>query len=195
MNIKWNIETFILLGGSLAFMIASLFILKKNWKQYGILYIATAIVGELLDILFVQLKLFHYPYDLIPSLPISPFTLIMTIYPFYIVFGVKYSPSSWKHKFPFYMTIIHLGMVGEVLAQHFTHVIEYGDYWDTWDSYIWWWIFILGFELVGGLIVSKENRTPISEDFFKYGNLGWYITHFIYLSTIFLGGVLLGTKI
>ncbi|OGO76624.1 MAG: hypothetical protein A2Y23_05510 [Clostridiales bacterium GWB2_37_7] len=195
MNIEWNIETFILLGGAGISFIASMFVMKISWKQYGILYITAAIIGEILDIVFVKLDLFYYPYKLFHNMPISPYTLVMTIFPFYVIFGVRYSPMPWKYKFPFYMTIIHLGMTGEVLAQYFTKVIEYGEHWDTWDSYIWWWLFILGFELVGGLIVSKEYRTPISEDVFKYGNLGWYITQFIFTATVFLGGVLLGTKI
>lgn len=93
------------------------------------------------------------------------------------------------------MAIIHLGMVGEVLAQNATKVIEYGRFWDTWDSYIWWWIFFLCFELIGDLIVSKEYRKPISEDAFLYGSLGWYLIHFIFMITVFLGGVFLGTKI
>jgi hypothetical protein len=195
MNIKWNIETFILLGGTIISFIASIRIIKTNWKQYGMLYIVTAVIGEILDIVFVKLGLYHYPYKLFHHMDISPYTLVMTIFPFYILLGVKYSPTLWKYKFPFYMALIHFGMLGEVLAHNFTKVIRFGRYWDTWDSYMWWWIFILGFELVGGLIVSKENRTPISEDFFRYGNLGWYIIHFMFISTIFLGGVLLGTKI
>jgi hypothetical protein len=195
MNIQWNIETFILVGGSVISLIASLFIMKTNWKQYGALFIAAGIVGEIIDIVFVKLELFTYPYKLFDNMPVSPFTLVMTIFPFYIVFGVKYSPSSWKYKFPFYMILIHIGVLGEILSQKFTKVIEFGRHWDTWDSYMWWWIFLLGFELVGSLIVSAKYRKPISEEFFKYGNLGWYLNHFIFISTIFLGGVYLGTKL
>jgi hypothetical protein len=195
MNIQFNIETFILLGGSIISLIASMYILKTNWKQYGILFVTVAIIGEIIDIVFVKLKLYIYPYKLFHNMPVSPYTLIMTIFPFYIVFSVKYSPSSWKYKLPFYMTLIHFGMLGEVMAHNFTKVIEYGEFWDTWDSYIWWWIFLLGFELVGGLIVSKEYRTPISEDAFRYGSLGWYLIHFILTLTVFLGGVFLGTKL
>jgi hypothetical protein len=161
MNIQLDIEIFISLGGSILSFIASILIAKANWKQYMKLYIATAVIGEIVDVVFVKLKFYHYPYKLFHHMSVSPYTLIMTIFPFYILFGVKYSPTSWKYKFAFYMTLIHLGMVGEILAQNFTKVIEYGRHWNTWDSYIWWWIFILGFELVGGLIVSREYRTPI----------------------------------
>jgi uncharacterized membrane protein len=85
-------------------------------------------------------------------------------------------------------------MFGEVLVQSYTKIIKYDAYWDTWDSYTWWWIFLLVFESIGGLIVSKEYRKPFSEETFKYGKLGWYIVHFILITTVFLAGFYLGTK-
>jgi len=93
------------------------------------------------------------------------------------------------------MTLVHIGMTGEVLAENYTKVIEYIRYWDTWDSYIWWWLFALVFEWVGGLIVPSGDRSPIPEEHFKYGSLGWYLIHFIFILTIFLAGVFLGIKL
>lgn len=195
MNIEWNVNAFILFGGTFFSLIGSLAIMKSNWKQYGVLFILTALIGELLDLMFVKFGFYTYEYKIFPSLPNSPFTLIMTMFPLYILFGVKYSPTAWQYKIPFYMMLVHFGMLGEALSHIFTAIIEYNRFWDTWDSYIWWWLFLLGFELVGNLIVMQESRTPIPEDFFKYGRTGWYLTHFVFVVTIFLAGIYLGTKL
>lgn len=195
MSLHLNIETFILLGGALLSIIGSIFIMRTNWKQYGLLFIAVALVGELLDYLFVKLGFYSYDYKLFHDMPNSPYSLIMTLFPFYILFGVKYSPRAWNYKLLFYMTLVHIGMTGEVLAGNFTRVINYHRFWDTWDSYIWWWLFALAFETIGSLIVSEQYRTPIKDETFKFGNLGWYFTHFIFITTIFLGGIFLGTKL
>ncbi len=192
---KLDIEAFIFYGGAIMSLLLSLYIMRFSWKQYGLLFIITALVGEILDMLFMKLGFYHYPYDGIESMSIMPYTLVMTLFPCYILFGVRYSPSSWKYKLPFYMIIVHLGMTTEVLTQLYTDALEYTKFWDTWDSYMWWWIFLLGFEVIGGLIVSKEHRKPISEENFKYNHLGWYLTHFVLILTIFLGGVYLGTKL
>lgn len=82
--------------------------------------------------------------------------------------------------------------IGEVLAQNYTQIIKYRKFWDTWDSYTWWWLFLLVFEYIGGLIVSKENRKPLNEEWLKYGEIGWFLLHFILITTIFLAGVYVG---
>jgi hypothetical protein len=195
MNIGWNIESFILISGIAFSLVGCIFILKKNWKQYGLLLIISAIIGELLCYLFVKLGFYSFPYRLFPQFSIMPFFLILTLFPFIVLLGVCYSPSEWKYKIPFYWIIVHLGMLGEVLSQTYTKVIRYERYWDTWDSYTWWWLFLLVFELIGGTIVSKEYKNPILKDAMSYGKLGWYILHFVLISTIFLAGFYLGQKL
>jgi hypothetical protein len=192
MNLNWNIETLILVTGIVFSAIGSIIILKANWKQYGLLYIISGIVGELLCYLFVKTGLYEYPYRLFPKISVMPFTLVFTLFPFYVIAGVRYSPARWIYKIPFYWVLVHVGMSGEVLAQNFTQVIKYKKFWDTWDSYTWWWLFLLIFEAVGGVLVSKEFRKPLDESFFKYGKLGWFIVHFILISTIFLAGFYMG---
>ncbi|MDF2532569.1 MAG: hypothetical protein K0Q65_2150, partial [Clostridia bacterium] len=44
-------------------------------------------------------------------------------------------------------------------------------------------------------IVSKEYKNPILKDAMSYGKLGWYILHFVLISTIFLAGFYLGQKL
>ncbi|HZK56525.1 MAG TPA: hypothetical protein VFC84_20405 [Desulfosporosinus sp.] len=51
------------------------------------------------------------------------------------------------------------------------------------------------FEWVGGLIVSPEFRKPIDQELLQYGKLGWFILHFILISTIFLAGVFMQTML
>jgi len=195
MNIGWNIESFMTLSGTIITGIGSIIILKKNWKQYGILYLASTITGHILCLIFLKMHFYSYPYHLFPKLYQMPFTLLFTMFPFYVLLGVRYSPISWKFKIPFYWVIVHIGVFGEVLAENFTEVIKYNKFWDTWDSYTWWWIFLLFFELLGSQIVSQDFRKPISEGHFKYSKLGWYLVHFILVVTIFFAGYYLGSKL
>ena len=88
-----------------------------------------------------------------------------------------------------------MGMFSEAWVEHSTQLIKYNSPWDTWDSYTWWWIYLLVFEWVGGLIISQELRKPIDQELLKYGKLGWFILHFILISTIFLAGVYLQTTL
>jgi hypothetical protein len=194
MNLGWNVETYILVTGITLSIIGSIFILKVNWKQYGSLFIISGAVGELLCYFFVKTGLYSYPYRLFPKLSSMPVTLILTMFPLYVMFGVRYSPSKWAYKIPFYWVLVHIGMLGEVLSQNLTQVIKYEQFWDTWDSYTWWWIFLLLFELVGGALVSQEYRKPIDENLLRYGKIGWYIIHLILISTIFLAGFYMGIK-
>ena len=193
MNLRWNVETYVYLIGSILSGIGTIWIIKKNWRQYGLLFLISVIIGNILCLLFIELQ--FYPYNFFPKLYPMPFPLLLTMFPFYVLFGVRYSPSSWKYKIPFYWVLVHIGMLGEVLAQNYTSVIHYNKYWDTWDSYTWWWIFLLVFELIGGIVVSKDNRKPLLEDSFRYGKPVWYLLHFILILTIFLAGVYLGTKL
>lgn len=195
MNIQWNMETFILISAIVLSTIGLIFILKVNWKQYGLLFIISAAVGEFLCYVFVKLGLYSYPYRLFPRISLMPFAVILTVFPFYVLFGVRFSPIRWAYKIPFYWVLVHLGMLAEVMAQNFTSLIKYKRFWDTWDSYTWWWIFLLVFEWVGGMVVSQEYRKPIDESLLKYGKVGWFIIHFILIVTIFLAGLYMGIRV
>lgn len=73
-----------------------------------------------------------------------------------------------------------------------TDLIRYGADWGLWDSYIWWWLFLLIFEWIGGLLVKPEYRKPLNIEHLKLGKIGWFIIHFVLITTFFLAGVLLG---
>ncbi|WP_019415309.1 hypothetical protein [Paenisporosarcina sp. TG20] len=98
-------------------------------------------------------------------------------------------------KIPFYWVLVHIGMLGETLELQYTNLIEYNLYWDFWDSYTLWWIYLLVFEFIGGLINPDRLRKPLDEYHLKYGKLGWFIVHFVLIITMFLGGVYLGMKL
>ncbi|WP_276326127.1 hypothetical protein [Pseudobacteroides cellulosolvens] len=40
--------------------------------------------------------------------------------------------------------------------------------------------------------MANENRKPINEGLLRYGKAGWFILHFILISTIFLAGFYVG---
>jgi hypothetical protein len=135
------------------------------------------------------------PARLFPQISKIPFTAVLTIFPLQVLIGVRYSPKPWPWKIPFYWVMVHVGMTAEVWAEERTQLIKYNPIWDVWDSYTWWWIFLLVFEWVGGLIVSAQFRKPIDQELLRYGKLGWFILHFILISTIFLAGVYAGVVI
>ena len=70
--------------------------------------------------------------------------------------------------------------------------MDYKENWDAWDSYTWWWIYLLLFEWIGGKIVPPPSRKPIQSKPFRYGRWGWVVFHFIVITTIFLAGVYTG---
>ena len=123
-----------------------------------------------------------------------PFEAILTVFPFYVILGVRYSPTGWAYKIPFYWVIVHFGLLTETLAHNYTHLIHYDFAWDFWDSYTWWWIFLLLFEYIGGLIVPGRHRKPIPTEAFRYGKWAWWILHFTVIVTIFLGGYYLAAQ-
>ncbi len=192
MNIGWNIETYLSLAAIVFSTVVLLLILRKDWKNYGFLFLLSAIIGNVLCYIFVKLRLYYYPYRLFPQITTMPVSLILTMFPACIVFSVRYSPKSWAHKIPFYWVLVHLGVLIEGWAEEQTQLIKYNDTWDLWASYTWWWIFLLVFEWVGGMIVPAESRRPLDQELLKYGKIGWFIIHFILIGTIFIAGVYTG---
>lgn len=195
MNLGWNIETYILLTGKILSFVGCIYILRFNWKQYGKLLILSAVIGEILCYIFLILSFYSFPYRLFPQVAPMPFVLILTMFPFYVLLGVRYSPKAWGWKIPFYWCIVHIGMLGEILSENYTKVIKYERFWDAWDSYTWWWIYLLVFEWVGGMIVGAEYRKPLDIEVLRYGKIGWFIIHFILIGTVFLAGVYVGTLV
>ncbi|KPU46264.1 hypothetical protein OXPF_01090 [Oxobacter pfennigii] len=192
MNFNWNIETYISIAFTVTSLIVAIIIIKINWKQYGLLFLLSGVVGSIICYIFIITGLYSFPYRLFPNFLRFPFYCILTIFPAYVLLGVRYSPKLWALKIPVYWVIVHLGMVAETWAHNKTQLIRYDLYWDFWDSYTWWWIFFLIFEWVGGLIVSEQYRKPINPEVFKYGKIGFFIIHFILITTIFLGGFYAG---
>jgi hypothetical protein len=195
MNIGWNTETCLTLSAIVFSTAVSLLILRKNWKKYGLLFLLSAVIGNILCYIFVVLGLYYYPFRLFPQISIMPVTLILTMFPALILFGVRYSPKQWAYKIPFYWVIVHLGVLVEGWAESRTQLIKYSASWNLWASYTWWWIFLLVFEWAGGIIVPAESRKPIDQELLKYGKIGFFITHFILITTIFIAGVYTGYSI
>jgi len=192
LNLNGSIDMYLAIAGVVLSSTGSYFILRLDWKRYGFLFLLTGIIGNILCYLFVVLDFYTFPYTLIPNYFRLPFEAILTIFPFYILLGVRYSPISWSYKIPFYWVIVHLGLVQETLAKNLTQGIKYGIDWDFWDSYTAWWIFFLLFEWIGGKIIPDNLRNPIKIEAFRYGNWAWILLHFILILTFFLGGLQLG---
>ena len=112
-------------------VIPLILIVRINWKQYGFLFLLSAMIGVILCYIFIYLGLYTFPYRLFPYISKIPFTAILTIFPTYVLLGVRYSPKSWSWKIPFYWAIVHIGMFSEAWAQHSTQLIKYNLPWDT----------------------------------------------------------------
>lgn len=194
MNIQSSIEFYIYVTFVLSSLIGSYFIIRINWKRYGLLFLLSGIVGNIICYIFVKVGFYSFPYRLF-NISVMPFDAILTIFPFYVLLGVRYSPKLWAFKIPFYWAIVHLGMLEETLAKINTRLITYNFEWDFWDSYTWWWIYFLIFDWIGGLIVTEQYRKPINGESFRYGKWAWIIFHFILITTMFLGGYYLGRTV
>ncbi|MGE5415346.1 MAG: CBO0543 family protein [Acidobacteriota bacterium] len=192
MNLGWNIETYISVSALIVSVVVTIMIVRLDWKKYGLLYLLSSVIGVILCYIFLELRLYSFPYRLFPQIAKIPFTAILTTFPLYVLVGVRYSPRLWPWKIPFYWGLVHLGVFAEAWLETHTQLIKYMALWDLWDSYTAWWLFLLIFEWVGGLIVPAELRKPIDQEVFSYGKLGYLILHFILISTIFLAGVHMG---
>lgn len=195
MNIQWNTEFYIYITALLISLIGSILIIRFNWKRYGLLFLLSGLVGNILCYIFVKAGFYSFPYRLFNGISVMPFDAILIVFPFLVLLGVRYSPKLWAYKIAFYWVIIHLGMLAETLILINTKLMVYDYEWDFWDSYTWWWIFFLFFEWIGGLVVTEHFRRPISTEAFRYGKWAWIVLHFILILTIFLGGYYLGKTI
>jgi hypothetical protein len=191
-KMDWNMEYITTLLSLLLPPIGSYFILRYSWRRYGLLYIVSYITGILVCLFFVSVGFYRFP-----TVPLHfnlnvPFFSLFTVLPFVVLAGVRYSPKEWAYKIPFYWAIVHLLMFGETLAVKYLELLSYKRQWDFWDSYTSWWVYLLLFEYIGGLIVTDVLRRPIAKEQFRYGKPVWLIFHVIVISTIFLAGVKLG---
>ncbi|ADY56043.1 hypothetical protein Sgly_1746 [Syntrophobotulus glycolicus DSM 8271] len=192
MNIGWNIESYVSVSSMIFSSIILFLILRINWKAYGLLFLLSAAAGEILCVIFAMLGLYSFPYTTFPAISSLPVVLVLTAFPMIVLVGVRYSPENWMSKICLYWVIVNLGMLFETWAQNQTQIIKYDMFWDFWDSYTWWWIYLLVFEWLGGRIVPQSARKPIKGSLLKSGQIGWFISHFILISTIFLAGFYMG---
>ena len=192
MNLQYNLETIVTIATVALATLGTFLIIRLDWKRYGLLFLLSGIVGNIFCYFFVKVGFYSFPYRIFPQILTMPFETIITVFPFYVLLGVRYSPVAWAYKIPFYWAMVHLGITAETLAQLYTKLISYDFAWDFWDSYTWWWIYLLIFEWVGGKIIPPHLRRPLSTESFKYGSWAWIVFHSIVISTIFLGGLYLG---
>ncbi len=160
-----------------------------------IIRINSGIIGVILCYIFIAFGSYEFPNRLFPSISKIPFTLILTMFPFYVLAGVRYSPKHWSWKIPFYWVLVHIGVLSETIMELKTDIIHCSTNWGVWDSYVWWWLFLLLFEWVGGLLVKPEFRKPQNVSQLHFGTIGWFIHHFILITTFFLAGVFAGRTI
>lgn len=189
-----NMEAFLLTSGIILTVIGLGFFLRLDWKRYGILFLTSASIGAFLCALFIFFGFYEFPFRSLPNVSPMPLPHIVTFFPLYVMIGVRYSPEKWGWKIPFYWAMVHIGVFSEALILQFTDLVIYKNKWDLWDTYTLWWIYLLVFEWVGGLIIPRYLRKPLNPETLRFGKIGWFILHFILIATIFLAGFYLGWK-
>jgi len=175
-------------------LIGSYFILRLDWKRYGLLYLLAGVIGNLLCYLFVEVGFYSFPYIFLPILKI-PLIAILTAFPFYVILGVRYSPTNWVYKIAFYGVIVNTGVFFETVLKNMTRLIRYDFEWDFWDSYTTWWGFFILMEWIGGKVIPPHLRKPLNIDAFRFGNWFFFVIHIVAIFTILLAGLYLGLTI
>lgn len=175
-------------------LIGSFFILRLDWRRYGLLYLIAGVLGNVLCYIFVEVGFYSFPYIFMPVIK-TPVTAVLTAFSFYVLVGVRYSPVSWTYKIAFYGVIVNLGALMEAIFKNTTRLIQYGYEWDFWDSYTSWWAFFILMEWIGGKIIPPHLRAPIKIEAFRFDNWFWFVIHIVGMFTIFLAGLYLGLSI
>lgn len=189
-----NFQKYILLAVILLSAAGCLAIIRFDWKRYGLIYLISAVTGNLLCFSLTYIGFYTFFNYLLEDYSITPVLLVSTLFPLIALFAIRYSPKLWIWKIPFYWGIIHLGLVGEVILKN-SVIFKFEAEWDLWDSYTLWWINYLLFELLGGKIVPPEKRKPLNAESFRYGAWAWILLHFIFITTIFLAGIYVGVTV
>lgn len=195
MNFGWNVNTALSVLPVLAASVGAICILRINWKQYGLLFFFSGIVGLVLCYILIGLKIYTFPFRLFPSFTSIPIPTLLIVFPAYVVAAVRYSPKSWGWKIPYYWVLVHLVALIEGLSEGMSDIIHYGEHWTLFDSYALWWIYLLVFEWLGGLMVSPENRKPLDPSYLRHGTIGWFVVHFVLIVSFFLAGVYVGSTL
>jgi hypothetical protein len=187
-------QKYILLAVIILSAAGCLSIIRFDWKRYGLIYIISAITGNLLCFCLTYLGFYTFYNYLLEKYTITPILLVATLFPLIALFGIRYSPKQWIWKIPFYWGIVHLGVLGEVILKN-SIIFKFEPEWDLWDSYTLWWINYLLFELLGGKIIPPEKRKPLAADSMRYGAWAWIMLHVIFITTIFLAGIYVGVTV
>ena len=184
-------EMYISIASFVIVLISSYFILRLDWKRYGLLYLLAGVIGNILCYFFVEVGFYSFPYVFLPILKM-PIFAILTSFSYLILLGVRYSPTNWAYKIAFYGVIVNTGVFFETVLKNTTTLIRYDFEWDLWDSYTTWWGFVILMEWIGGKMIPSHLRKPLHMDTFRFGNWFWFVIHFVAMFTIFLAGLYLG---
>ena len=97
-NFGRNIETYILIIALIINVIGIVWVARHNWKRYGLLTLASGLLGSIICYIFILLKYYEFPNLLIEGFLPFPFESIVTAFSFYVLLGVRYSPKKWIYK-------------------------------------------------------------------------------------------------
>ncbi|CVK17471.1 CBO0543 family protein [Sporomusa sphaeroides] len=186
-----SMEMYISVISLIVSLTGTFFILRLDWRRYGLLYTIAGMLGIILCFIFEKVGFYSFPYIFMPFSRI-PVIAVLTAFSFYVILGVRYSPVNWVHKIAFYGVIVNLGVLLETVLKNTTRLIHYDFEWDFWDSYTSWWGFFILMEWIGGKLIPQHLRAPIPAEAFRSEQWFWFVIHFVAIFTIFLAGLYLG---
>lgn len=195
MALDYSFEPYISCLSIVLSLLGCWLIIRNAWKAWGLLFLSSSVLALLLCYVFVRLQLYSFPYIPFRDYLLFPAPVVGFVFPLLVLLGVKYSPTKWSHKIPFYWIIITLGMAGETLAHNYTRLIKYELFWDFWDSLTAWWLFFLFFEWLGGKFIPAQLRRPWPDEAFGFGRWAWLLTHFFMIFGFIIAGIYLGFQL
>jgi cytochrome bd-type quinol oxidase subunit 2 len=94
-NIGFNIESFAHIIVIIIGLLCLIFFLRLDKKRYGLLFILSALAGNIFCYMFVKLNFYSFPYLLFPTITDMPIVVITLSFPIIVLSSVRYSPEKW----------------------------------------------------------------------------------------------------
>src|SRR3954470_6422246 len=94
-NIGLNIESFTHIIVIIVGFFCLIFFLRLDKKRYGLLFILSALAGNIFCYMFVKFNFYSFPYLLFPRIESMPITVVTLSFPIMVLLSVRYSPEKW----------------------------------------------------------------------------------------------------
>ncbi|WP_409305692.1 CBO0543 family protein [Peribacillus sp. SCS-155] len=147
-----------------------IFVARKNFKRYGLVFSISLVISAALCLFFYLLGFYQFALPLSYVIPAAAVS-----FSFLVLFTIRFTPI--RQAFSFYFMIVIFIFSLEVLIIKLSELIRYRSGWDFWDSYTFYWAYTLGLGYIGGLFIPAKYRNPVDSDSKVY-KLSYYLSLF-----------------